>query len=691
MHFDFPRMRVGFPRSRDDFETSRATNIPLMNRSPRGNAALHRQHGISAAAALLIVHFLVLALALPSRGDGISQATPAGGAPVVVRDDGTTVTLENGIVSAKIAKANGNMVSLQYKTLDLMHGGEAYWNAYGSTPVDQLKDAVKTQTKGTPSILTITQDPARNGGEIGEIELLFPYKPGTSAEPLDIAIRYTLRRGDSGIYGWESLSHKTGYPAFDIEAGTVCLKLDPEIFDHLTIDSRRNKQMINGYDWMHGEHLNLKEARRMTTGIHKGEVEHKYDYNMLFSETPAWGWSSTGKNVGLWIVNPSIEYISNGPTRVDYGGHIDLKDSPSANPTLLFIWHSFHYGGTALSINEGEAWNKIIGPFLIYCNSGPTPDAMWQDALARAAKEKEQWPYIWAKAPGYANAEERGTVSGRLVVQDSQQPGASASNAWVGLAAAPYTATDQGKKPFTVTWETDGKHYEYWSRADKTGAFTIPNARPGKYVLYAFNDGILGDFSRADVTVEAGKTVDLGTLVWVPVRYGRQIWEIGIPDRSAAEFRHGDHYWQWGLYNLYPREFPNDVNFVIGKSDYGKDWNYVQPPRQVAPGRWEGTTWKITFDMASVTPGKATLRLALCGTRNSQINVAVNGHPVGTTGPLPSSGVMHRDGIRATEILSDIPFDTSVLEPGRNVMTLTTHAREWTDGILYDYLRLEIQ
>jgi hypothetical protein len=74
-----------------------------------------------------------------------------------------------------------------------------------------------------------------------------------------------------------------------------------------------------------------------------------------------------------------------------------------------------------------------------------------------------------------------------------------------------------------------------------------------------------------------------------------------------------------------------------------------------------------------------------------RIDVAVNGRPVGTTGPLPSSGVMHRDGIRATEILSDIPFDTSVLKPGRNIMTLTTHAREWTDGVLYDYLRLEIQ
>ncbi len=63
-------------------------------------------------------------------------------------------------------------------------------------------------------------------------------------------------------------------------------------------------------------------------------------------------------------------------------------------------------------------------------------------------------------------------------------------------------------------------------------------------------------------SVEAGKTTNLGELTWRPVRYGRQLWEIGVPNRSAEEFRHGDHYWQWGLYNLYPDEFPNDVDFV---------------------------------------------------------------------------------------------------------------------------------
>ena len=56
-------------------------------------------------------------------------------------------------------------------------------------------------------------------------------------------------------------------------------------------------------DWDAGTPLNLKEARRMTTGIHKGEAEHKYDYSALIYDIPAYGWSSTKYNLGFWFIN----------------------------------------------------------------------------------------------------------------------------------------------------------------------------------------------------------------------------------------------------------------------------------------------------------------------------------------------------------------------------------------------------
>jgi rhamnogalacturonan endolyase len=610
------------------------------------------------------------------------QAQGSTDAPVSVTDSDNAVTLANGLISLKINKTNANVIALRYNGLDVVDSG--YWNVYGNSPGEM--NVVK-KSQAMPAI--ITQDPSTNGGEMGEVEINMPYTGQTGTEPLDIVIRYALRRGDSGIYCWTSVTHKPGYPAFNVEISTVTLKLKPDIFDHLTIDSRRNTDMIRPDDWFQGSKLNLAEARRMTTGIHAGQVEHKYDYSAVLSETPAWGWTSTQKHIGVWYVIPSLEYINAPPTKVELTGHIDLKNSLPADPTLLFVWHGSHYGGVPISIGQNEYWNKVVGPFVMYCNSGPTSDAMWKDALARAAVEKKEWPYAWVKDPGYAAPSERGAVRGQLIVKDPQQAKANASNAWVGLAMPPYIGVDGARKPLSITWELDGKHYEYWVHADQSGAFTIPNARPGKYVLYAFNNGILGEYSKADVSVVAGKVIDLGELTWVPLRYGRQAWEIGTPDRSAAEFRHGDHYWQWGLYNLYPKEFPNDVNFVMGKSDWTKDWNYVQPPHKTEDGKYTGTTWRVTFDMPKATQGKAVLRVAICGSRGNSMEVSVNGTSVGKA-DLPNSGVMHRDGIRSTEAERDFPFDASLLRQGENHIELINHAKNWTQGILYDYVRLEV-
>jgi rhamnogalacturonan endolyase len=605
--------------------------------------------------------------------------------PVVVSENAETATLANGVVSVTVKKANGNLLSLRFRDVELISRGQGYWNIYGNIPGQK-----KTELKPTPAVFRISQDPAKNGGTLGEITLLFPYRGQANAVPLDIEIRYTLRRGDAALYGWTIADHAPQYPPFDIEVSTMVLKLNPDVVDYLTVDSRRRLKMITGEDWVRGELLNLKEARRMTTGIRKGEVDHKYDYAAMFSETPAYGWSSSKHKVGIWIVNPSLEYINGGPIKVEVTGHIDGKPSLPADPTLLFVWHGSHYGGRGVQIKAGERWRKIVGPFAIYCNAGENHEALWKDALFRAEREQKAWPYAWADAPGYEHASQRGSAGGRLVVRDPQSPAASAAGAWVGLAQPPYEARfDRG--PLTIDWQIDGKHYQYWARADAAGRFTIPNVRPGVYTLYAFANGVLGDFSRADVRVESGKTADLGQMTWTPVRYGRQLWEIGVPDRSAAEFRHGDHFWQWGLYNLYPQEFPNDVDFAIGKSDWRRDWNYAQPPRPDGKGGWTKTTWRIRFDIDRALQGTATLRLAICGARGGPVDVSVNGHPIGSTGELPESGVMHRDGIRGVEIERNLKFDAALLQAGANVIELTKHARTWTDGVLYDYLRLEYE
>ncbi len=101
----------------------------------------------------------------------------------------------------------------------------------------------------------------------------------------------------------------------------------------------------------------------------------------------------------------------------------------------------------------------------------------------------------------------------------------------------------------------------------------------------------------------------------------------------------------------YPKLFPNDVNYVIGKSDYRKDWFFEQVPHNEDPGnstglgRGSSTTWKVAFDLAHPPHGKATLRLALCGVGTRSIAVNVNNHPLGSVTGLIYNATINRDGI----------------------------------------------
>ena len=421
----------------------------------------------------------------------------------------------------------------------------------------------------------------------------------------------------------------------------------------------------------------------MTTGLYTGLPEHKYDYSAIQFETPAFGWSSTKQHVGLWIVNPTIEYLGGGPTKVELTGHLDVNTG--AAPTLCNYWVGSHYGGSRFLVAAGESWSKVVGPMFVYCNSAAGHEEMWKDALKKAKTEAEAWPYNWAADHLYLSAKERGTVTGKLTVSDPQAPKLEVKNMLVGVAQPP-SVSGRG----AVDWQLDAKSYQFWVRADEHGSFRIPNVRPGSYVLYAFADGVLGEFRHPHVEVVADKTTDVGPLEWKPVRYGKQLWEIGIPNRSAEEFRHGDDYWHWGLYQLYSKEFPSDVNFVIGKSDWHKDWNYCQPPR-VEGNRVVPTTWSITFEMPNAPKGKATLRLAIAGSIAPRgIEVNVNGMATGSTSPLPLSGVMHRDGIRGYWCERNVAFDAALLKTGNNMIKLTVPATNWTQGVLYDYLRLEL-
>ncbi|MBV9868899.1 MAG: hypothetical protein JO316_26435 [Abitibacteriaceae bacterium] len=616
---------------------------------------------------------------------GAAEAT--GNAAVTLGEDDASYSLANGIITAQVDKRSGDLISLKYKGLETLSSGSGHPSGYWS----------HTPGHGARVINAVTINPANNGGERAEVSVKGFYQgtplgagPGGSAAA-DIEIRYALGRGDAGVYTYSIFDHKADYPRTSIGEARFCAKLNGQLFDWMTIDANRNKLMAAPQDWDKGTQLNMKEARHLNTGIYAGQVEHKYDYSAIQFNIPAFGWSSTKQHVGLWFINPNIEYLSGGATKVELTGHLD--NNAGAAPTLLNYWRGSHYGGSSCVIAPGEAWSRVIGPFFIYCNAAPTPDAMWHDALAQATKETSKWPYDWVSGVDYPHKAQRGTVAGQLALNDPQAPNVSMTNLLVGLAHPDYSPGGGRGDGGLVDWQQDAKYYEFWVRGDGQGHFSIPNVRPGTYTLHAIADGVLSEYAKTDVVVTPGQTLELGQLDWKPVRFGRQLWDIGIPNRSASEFRHGDHYWQWGLYNQYPKEFPNDVNFIIGKSDYHTDWNYAQVPRaQDDTGRGTGTatTWSVTFDLPQAPHGKATLRLAIAGNSARNITLTVNNKPAGSTGSLPDTATIRRDAIRGYWFERDITFDAALMQAGQNVLQLTVPAGGVMNGVEYDYLRLEL-
>jgi len=676
---------------------------------------------------LLASTFLSIALAVPVlHADDAAPvvAKPTANADVKVTDNGDTWTLDNGIVKATIRKS-GNMSSLVYQGTELIGRG-GNWEQTPSGEVTQ----------------SVTIDPAKNSGDRAEVSV-----KGVNGK-MDIELRYCMERGVSGFYTYAIFSHGASYPAAGIGEGRFCIEGRP-VMDWLSVDADRNMLMCNDADEAAGVVIHAKEQRILSTGIYKNSVEHKYNYCTVLYRTPAWGWSSTDKHIGIYFINPSTEYLDGGAEKLDLVCHMGA--------TMLDYWTSGHYaGGANVSIPEGEEWNKVIGPIFIYCNTltnpqtpsqqdldtlaatagNPTvPDAwrqngiaLWQDALSAAKTERAKWPYDWVSGVDYPKKTERGTITGQFELKDPQAANPKLPHLTVGLSHADYPGSGssfqlRAGNGNVVKWPHDGNYYQFWNDGTDDGKFTILNVRPGSYTLHAFADGVLGEFEQANITVEADKTLDLGKLEWQPVRYGKQIWEIGYPDRTGDKFFKGDgaNYWRWGWCVRYPLLFPNDITYTIGKSDYHKDWFFEQVPhgestawlnpdakdpanqpfgwmmtgttgqdmwRTIGHGR--DNTWTIKFNMDTSSQGQATLRVALAGADGGGgLAVAVNGQSVGVIHPAATNAIRYNTDKGVWQECK-VPFDAALLKSGENEMKLTVPAGDLTSGVVYDYLRLEI-
>ncbi len=609
---------------------------------------------------------LALALALaPFASAALAASAPSAPAPpVTLVERGDTLVLANGALTATITKASATLRSLRFRGSEFVRQGRggAYFSMDGGTNY-------RVPAGCTLSVTTRNDD---------LVDVALRQKGPAQHQAVDIEVHYVLRRGDTGLYTYVILEHPASYPATRIGEWRMVWKLPDDLLDTIAVDALRSRQMPTASDVAHAEATGIKEIVKLGSGIRGGKFECKYDYNANYQTTPFWGHAGTRNGLGAWMVFGSHEWFNDGPTK---------QDLTSADRILHVHFGMNHYNGSTLAIAAGESWRKLYGPFLLYLNQADGgPAAATLDAKRRAEVEHSAWPYAWLTGQAaYPPASGRGSVSGRLLVHDAAKPALAGGGAWVGVA----------QPEAGGNWQFESKHYQYWTRAAADGTFSIPHVRPGSYTLYAFTNGAVDEFSRAKVTVAAAATTQLGDLTWQIVRdRGRLVWEIGTPDRSAAEFRHGNDYFQGYLWTRFADEWPNPLEFTIGRSDPARDWNYAQSGYPARPKGQTPWKWRIHFQLEHLPGAAATLTLAFASAEGARLDVFANSedHPVATCTPAVQGGnALLRESIHAKYCFNRITIPAANLHQGANTITLVqTRTQSPQFHVMYDYLSLEV-
>lgn len=559
-----------------------------------------------------------------------------------------------------------------------------------------------------------------------DIAYLRTFNPSVDKVVADVELHYVLGQGNTGLYAYLIVRHPASYVNYPTNLSISFIQcLWPTAHDNtnflcensyvddgvrygLTLNGvyqKRNGLQPNFYDNWHTiavTNINIpKEVIEYTTGAFTGSTNGKYSYTFDYPKLGTFGMASDINQIGLWYVAGGHEYQNDGPTACEYSGGI--------GGLITFEPLIAHYGNTGLTVSSNADFTKIYGPWLFYINSGSNGAACWQDSRQQVLAEESAWPYAWLTNSVYQANNQRAHVSGKLVINDPLRPQANAAGAWVGLAAP-----DAGLEtdPNDWQWQSDG--YQFWTQCATDGTFTLPPVTTfspygtnAMYELYAYcagTNGSVGQFQTGPFTFAPGTVTNLGTLTWNVLHQGSNVlWEIGYPDRTAAEFRHGDDYAVPGLWLGFANEFSNPLTNTIGVSNWTNDWNYAQTAYFVN-GVAQNMVWDIQFNLPRLpTSGNATLTIAWAGAYSAAIRMWVNDPGMVNAYfkdfypniPFPSgvnANSVIRQGIHDKYGIDHIAIPVSNLVAGTNVITLVQRraTAATSSYVMYDYLDFEL-
>ena len=584
----------------------------------------------------------------------------------------TYVVLKNGIIEAKIEKSTSNLMSMK------INGVETLYQSNATSRKGGYYDFVTSQ--GFEQISGATFSIKEETADYIDISLFRPYTPGTNVTRCDVDIHYVLKKGDAGLYTYSILKHKATYPDFDLGSWRQVLWIDNTVTDRICVNDLKTWEMPQPTDtW---SPTSIAEIIKIESGVRAGKYDGKYQFSEALYSLKAYGHSTNKNSLGIWAVTGNHEYFSGGPTS---------QDLNSAAGIIHILMNGVHYNSIGFQVPQGEEWSKIYGPYLIYANQKSTASANWDDAKARAAQDAAEWPFSWlTNTPEYPLAAGRGNITGNFSITDPSKSEVNGGAAWIGVTKL---SSDSGGN-----WQFEEENYQYWVQTDASGNFNIKNVRPGTYTLFAYKDGTTGEYRQETVVVTAAATTNIGNINWaIPRANGKLIFEIGVPNRTAEEYKFGDFdYCEGFVEKKFATTFSNPIEYNTEDKNWATALPYVQSGYFNTDGTRSLWDWNINFTLTGTIPttGNAKLTIAYASSDHAQNWIFINGTRVTpSSGYYPPNGggnAFLRQSNHAKYGLAtfDIPYNK--LKTGKNTLKLQMPSTSsGSNHVMYDYISLE--
>ncbi|EUC63448.1 rhamnogalacturonate lyase [Rhizoctonia solani AG-3 Rhs1AP] len=628
---------------------------------------------------------------------------PKGAGALSIKETSTAFELSNGRLSASMAKSSGVITTMSLDGQDLLGTGRGLYLDCSCTPAGFY-------TPGTSNPIVKTLNGTDSTGTAWGGFVLQDTYPATG----QLFQQYWfLRDGESGLHSFSRAAYYNETTPFlrDFAEFRTLFRPTSKLWTHISTNRQHwaplpsaeataNQVVVQDATWYLGNTPN------------DSYVQQEADYFTKYTFADTWrdhkahglyadGSTTNGTTYGAWLVMNTRDTYFGGPI------HSDL--------TVDGIAYNY--------VCIGNGFDRTFGPFFYYFNSGKNAslDTLRDDAERYANPEWNAAFYdsIASSVPNYVTTSHRGAFSLHIDIP-------------AGAKRAIAILSENGLDPQDNAHNTSA--YQYWGDVSDDGNLSIPRVKEGTYRLTVYADGIFGQYVQDNITVKAGVVNPVINVTWKEESTGKELWRLGTPDKTAGEYRHGfapdpkkplhpeEYRIYWG-YHDFPTDFPNGVNYTVGKSDVSKDWNYVHwsvfgpSYTRTAAVSANMNNWTINFEHASQieADSSGTLTIQLAAAKSSRgyhrsfhdydpllvpsgslSNFTLQAY-INDQGPLnfdvlwyQSSNCAVRSGISCYNIAKKLAFPGSWLKGGWNKVVLSLPFNKNAVYVQYDALRMEL-